>query len=70
MISLEELVSADSDYRKSAQLFNFKKIEYRLKKLEKDLCRTSYGTVRLFKCLLYQFMENLSDKELEISLKK
>ncbi|MEM6339258.1 MAG: transposase [Pseudomonadota bacterium] len=69
MISLEELVPADSDYRKFKKLFNFKKIEYRLKKLEKDLGRTGYGMVRLFKCLLYQFMEDLSDRELEMNLK-
>ena len=69
MISLEELVPSDSDYRKFTKLFNFKKIEYRLKKLEKELGRTGYGMVRLFKCLLYQFMEDLSDRELEMSLK-
>ena len=69
MISLEELVATDSDYRKFKKLFNFKKIEYRLKKLEKDLGRTGYGMVRLFKCLLYQFMEDLSDRELEMNLK-
>lgn len=69
MISLEELVPADSNYRKFEELFNFKKIEYRLKKLEKDLGRTGYGMVRLFKSLLYQFMEDLSDRELKMSLK-
>ena len=68
MISLEELVPADSDYRKFEKLFNFKRIEYRLKKSEKILGRTGYGVVRLFKCLLYQFMEDLSDRELEVSL--
>lgn len=68
MISLEELVPENSDYRKFEELFNFRKIEYRLKKLEKDLGRTGYGMLRLFKCLLYQFMEDLSDRELEVSL--
>lgn len=69
MISLEELVPRDSEYRRFEELFNFKEIEYRLKKLEKHLGRSGYGMRRLFKCLLYQFMENLSDRELEISLK-
>ena len=68
IISLEELVRADSDYRKFKKLFNFKKMSYRLEKLEKKLGRTGYGMLRLFKCLLYQFMEDLSDRELEISL--
>ena len=68
MISLEELVPVNSNYRKFVELFNFKKIEYRLKGLEKDLGRAGYGMVRLFKCLLYQFMEDLSDRELEVNL--
>ena len=68
IISLEELVPAKSDYRKFKKLFNLKKIAYRLEKLEKKLGRTGYGMLRLFKCLLYQFMEDLSDRELEISL--
>lgn len=69
IISLEELVPAGSDYRKFKNLFNFERIDYRLKKLEKDLGRTGYGMSRLFKCLLYQFMEDLSDRELEMNLK-
>lgn len=69
MISLDELVPQDNVYRKFKELFNFKKIEYRLVKLEKHLGRTGYGMSRLFKCLLYQFMEDLSDRELEESLK-
>lgn len=69
MISLDELVPQDNVYRKFKELFNFKKIEYCLVKLEKRLGRTGYGMSRLFKCLLYQFMEDLSDRELEESLK-
>ena len=69
MVSLEDLVPRDNSYRKFSELFNFKKIEYRLKKLEKKSGRTGYGMMRLFKCLLYQFMEDLSDRELEESLK-
>ena len=69
MVSLEDLVPKDHTYRKFSELFNFKKIRYRLKKLEKRLGRTGYGMERLFQCLLYQFMENLSDRELEESLK-
>ncbi len=69
MISLEDLVPQDTAYRKFMKLFKFKKIEYRLNKLEKNLGRTGYGIARLFKCLLYQFMEDLSDRELELSLK-
>jgi len=69
MVSLEDLVPRDNIYRKFEELFNFEKIEHRLISLEKEQGRNGYGIVRLFKCLLYQFMEDLSDRELEESLK-
>jgi len=69
MVSLEDLVSQDNVYRRFEELFNFDKIKHRLDTLEKNLGRSGYGIVRLFKCLLYQFMEDLSDRELEESLK-
>ena len=68
MISLEELVPRNHNYRKFVELFNFKSIEYRLKKLESSVGATGYGLSRLFKCLLYQFMEDLSDREMEEAL--
>lgn len=68
MISLNDLVPLDHAYRKFSSLFDFKKIEYRLEKLESDSGRDGYGIKRLFKCLLYQFMEDLSDRELEEAL--
>ena len=69
MVSLEDLVPQDNVYRRFEELFNFDKIKHRLDTLEKNLGRSGYGIVRLFKCLLYQFMEDLSDGELEESLK-
>jgi len=69
MVSLEDLVLQNNVYREFTKLFKFKKIEYRLVKLEKRLGRTGYGMVKLFKALLYQFMEDLSDRELEECLK-
>lgn len=69
MVSLEDLVPQDNVYRRFEELFNFDKIKHRLDTLEKNLGRSGYGIVRLFKCLLYQFMEDLSDRELEESLK-
>jgi len=69
MVSLEDLLPQDNVYRRFEELFNFDKIKHRLDTLEKNLGRSGYGIVRLFKCLLYQFMEDLSDRELEESLK-
>jgi len=68
MISLEDLVPRGHNYRKFDELFNFKQINYRLRKLEKSIGCTGYGIERLFKCLLYQFMEDLSDRQLEEAL--
>jgi len=50
-VSLEDLVPNDHNYRKFVELFNFKTIDYRLKKLEKSLGRIGYGVDRLLKCL-------------------
>lgn len=69
VVQLENIVPADSSYRKFLKLFNFNQIESYLKKLEKKSGRNGYGILRMFKCLLYQFMEDLSDRELEEALK-
>ncbi len=65
MVSLEDLVSQKHQYRKFKKLFNFKEIEPELKSIESKANYKGYGALRLFKCLLLQFMEDLSDRELE-----
>jgi len=65
MVSLEELVSQNHQYRKFKLLFNFETIEPELKSVESPANYKGYGISRLFKCLLLQFMEDLSDRELE-----
>ena len=70
MISLEELVPEGHVYRKFLNLFNFKAIGFRLKKLEKEGGAHGYGMERLFRCLLLQFIEDLSDRELEKMLQE
>lgn len=65
MISLEDLVPSTHSYRKFIKIWSFKRVGKKLKKLEKDNNYKGYGILRLFKCLLLQFMENISDRELE-----
>lgn len=65
MIRLEDLVPQDHVYRKFTDIWTFKGVEKHLRKVEKDNNYKGYGVVRLFKCLLLQFMEDLSDRELE-----
>ena len=65
LISLEELVPSSHIYRQFCKVFNFDHIIPILKQAEFDGPHKGYGIVRLFKCLLLQFMEDLSDRELE-----
>ncbi len=67
MISLEELARPDHPYRKFIEVFDFSKIEKELAPLSNEglVGADGYGMDALFRCLLLQFMENLSDRELE-----
>jgi len=72
MISLEDLVPSTHVYRKFLKLLNFKSIGYRLKKYELNTHAGAkgYGMEVLFRCLLLQFIEDLSDRELEKMLQE
>jgi len=65
MISLEELVPANHIYRKFSELWDFTDIKKELEKIEIDSDHKGYGIFRLFLALLLQFVEDLSDRELE-----
>lgn len=65
MICLADLVSKSHNYRKFAKIWSFQFVEKKLKKLENNNPHKGHGLLRIFKCLLLQFMENLSDRELE-----
>ena len=69
MVCLSDLIPKNHNYRKFKEVFNFNKIDYRLRKMESGIGCKGYGLVRLFKCLLYQFMEDLSDRQLEEGLR-
>jgi IS5 family transposase len=65
MVSLGELVPSDHIYRRFCDLWKFDSVKKHLKSVEKENNYKGYGMLRLFKCLLLQFMEDLSDRELE-----
>ena len=69
MVSLEELVSSDHIYRKFKTLWDFSSIESELSKIEINSDHKGFGIYRLFLCLLLQFLEDLSDRELERYMK-
>lgn len=65
IVNLEDLIPAKHMYRKFTKLWSFDNVNKLLKPLESDNNYKGYGLLRLFKCLLLQFMEDLSDRELE-----
>jgi IS5 family transposase len=64
LVSLEDLVSSGHVYRKFCASFEFGVLSEELRGVEKDAAYKGYGVARLFKCLLLQYMEDLSDREL------
>jgi len=65
MVSLDGLVSETHQYRKFKELFDFSAADKVLASVESTANYKGFGVSRLFKCLLLQFMEDLSDRELE-----
>ena len=65
MVNLEELVSSTHQYRKFSKVFDFSEIEKSLNSIEKEAAYKEYGVSRLFRRLVLQFMEDISDRELE-----
>ena len=64
MISLDDLVPSNHIYRKFVDIWSFVNVSKELKKYEKNNPYKGYGLLRLFKCILLQYMEDLSDREL------
>lgn len=65
MICLEDLVLENHIYRKFLNLWDMNSVRLELEKLEAESDHKGYGIYRIFLCLLLQFLEDLSDRELE-----
>ena len=65
MVSVEQLVPQNHTYRRLKQLLNFNQITKSAKVKEHNLGTDGYGKERLIRCLILQFMEDLSDREFE-----
>ena len=65
MVCLEDLVSSTHIYRKFLNLWKLDSVRLELEKLEAESDYKGYGMFRIFLCLLLQFLEDLSDRELE-----
>lgn len=63
--NLEELVPSEHKYRKILVLVDFEKLTEGLKLTYSPLGKAGYPVTTAFKCLLLQFMNDLSDRQLE-----
>jgi len=63
--NLEELVPAEHKYRRILKIVDFDKLTAGLKATYSNNGRGGYPVTTAFKCLLLQFMNDLSDRELE-----
>ena len=70
IVTLDELVDKGHIYRQLKKELNFEDIDKRLSVLRKDNPNEGYGLSRLFKCIFLQYLEDLSDRELERYLKE
>ena len=66
--NLTELVSVEHPYRKMLKLVNFERLCEPLKDCYSNIGRGGYPLSQGFACLLLQFMDDLSDRQLELAL--
>ena len=69
MVTLDQLVPSDHIYRKFKDLWDLSIIESELEEIEINSDHKGFGIFRLFLSLLLQFMDDLSDRELEEAIR-
>ncbi len=65
MVSIEQLVPKKHAYRRLKELLNFSRITRAVKVKESTIGASGYGKLRLILCMILQFIEDLSDREME-----
>ena len=70
MVCLEQMVLPNHRYRKFMKVWDFKKVNSLLNQTKSNNPHEGYGIARIFRCLLLQFLEDLSDRELEVFLQE
>jgi len=68
--TLDELVAADHPYRSMLRVLDFGQLTVPLGKLYSELGRGGYPVEQGFRCLLLQYLEDLSDRQLERFLRE
>lgn len=70
VVSLDKIVSPTHRYRGFIKVWDFKEVDKMLLAARSNNPHEGYGLSVLFRCLLLQFLEDLSDRELEIFLQE
>jgi len=70
IVCLDQVVSLEHRYRGFMRVWDFKSIDKMLSCVKKNNPNEGYGIEKLFRCLLLQFLEDLSDRELEVFLQE
>ena len=70
MVSLDSLVLSKNRYRQYSKIWNFTTVNQQLVSSLPQGSYKGYGILRLFKCLLLQFMEDVSDRQLALILEE
>jgi IS5 family transposase len=70
IISVEDLVDSGHPYREFKKMIDFNRIQKCVKLIEYEKGANGYGKNRLILCLILQFLEDLSDRELERFLRE
>ena len=70
MVSLEQMVLPNHRYRRFLKVWDFRKVGSLLSQAKSNNPHEGYGLERIFRCLLLQFLEDLSDRELEVFLQE
>lgn len=70
MICLDQMVLPKHRYRRFMKVWDFKEVNLLLNQAKSNNPHEGYGLERIFRCLLLQFLEDLSDRELEVFLQE
>lgn len=70
IVCLDKVVSATHRYRGFLKVWDFKEVDKKLSMIKSNNPHEGYGLPILFRCLLLQFLEDLSDRELEVFLQE
>jgi hypothetical protein len=68
--TIDELVASDHPYRSMLQVLDFGKLTRPLRELCSELGRGGYPIEQGFRCLLLQYVEDLSDRQMERCLRE